>query len=91
MCGYEIFSPTSAELNILRQEDWEDWKTQNIEYVIHLAGRTFVPDSWENPEDFFKINTEGTLNVIRFCRAQNIGKTYISEYIYGHNKRNPIK
>ena len=66
MCGYEIFSPTSAELNILRQEDWEDWKTQNIEYVIHLAGRTFVTDSWENPEDFFKINTEGTLNVIRF-------------------------
>ncbi|RKI84084.1 NAD(P)-dependent oxidoreductase [bacterium 0.1xD8-71] len=90
MCGYEIFSPTSAELNILRQEDWEDWKTQNIEYVIHLAGRTFVPDSWENPEDFFKINTEGTLNVIRFCRAQNIGMTYISAYIYGQPKRNPI-
>lgn len=90
VCGYETFSPTSEKLNVLRREDWEAWKTENIEHVIHLAARTFVPDSWENPEDFIKINAEGTLNAIRFCRAQNIGLTYISAYIYGQPESNPI-
>ncbi len=88
--GFEILAPTSIELDVLYQCNWEDWKKQKIDHVIHLAGKTFVPDSWENPEKFFRVNTIGTLNAINFCRQQDIGMTYISAYIYGQPKSNPI-
>lgn len=89
-CGFEIYAPSSGDLNVLCQNDWNEWNAKDIGHVIHLAGKTFVPDSWKNPEDFFNVNTLGTLNAIRFCRAQNIGMTYISAYIYGQPESNPI-
>lgn len=89
-CGIETYAPTSGELDILNQEDWNKWEAKGIGHVIHLAGKTFVPDSWKNPEDFFKVNVMGTLNAIRFCREQNVGMTYVSAYIYGPPESNPI-
>lgn len=89
-CGIEIFAPTSGELDVLCQEDWNKWIAKGIGHVVHLAGKTFVPDSWKDPEDFFKVNVMGTLNAIRFCREQNAGMTYISAYIYGQPESNPI-
>lgn len=89
-CGFTIHAPSSEELDVLCQNDWNEWNEKDIGHVIHLAGKTFVPDSWKNPEDFFDVNTLGTLNAIRFCRAQNIGMTYISAYIYGQPESNPI-
>ncbi len=89
-CGYEVFTPSSRELNVAKQEDWEYWKGESVGHVLHLAGKTFIPDSWENPEQFFKINGIGTLNAVSFCKAQKVGMTYISAYIYGQSKQNPI-
>lgn len=89
-CGMEIYAPTSGELDVLCQEDWDKWDAKGIEHVIHLAGKTFVPDSWKNPEEFLKVNVLGTLNALRFSRVQNVGMTYISAYIYGQPESNPI-
>lgn len=88
--GYEVETPGSDVLNILRQDDWDKWKGKGITHVVHLAGKTFVPDSWEKPEEFFQVNTMGTLQALHFCREQHIGMTYISAYIYGQPKSNPI-
>lgn len=88
--GADIEAPDSQELNVSDREDMELWKEKNIEHVIHLAGETFVPFGWEEPEKFLEVNTGGTLKLIRFCRECGISMTYISAYIYGQPESNPI-
>lgn len=88
--GYNVEAPSSQKLNVLQGKDWEALRGRNFDYLVHLAGKTFVPDSWEKPEDFFCVNTMGTLQAIKFCREQKINMTYISAYIYGQPESNPI-
>lgn len=64
--------------------------SEEVKHVIHLAGKTFVPDSWKNPEEFLRVNTLGTQNVAEFCKNNKASLTYISAYIYGSNVVNPI-
>src|SRR5580765_7141489 len=40
----------------------------DVGHVFHLAGRSFVPDSWERPRAFYQVNVLGTANVLEFCR-----------------------
>lgn len=62
-----------------------------IDYVFHLAARTFVPDSWIESLDFYNTNVMGTGNILEFCRKNNIPLTYVSAYIYGDTNGTPIK
>lgn len=87
---YQVLRPSSRELNVVEAEDFECWMNMGIEHVIHLAGKTFVPDSWEKPADFFYTNLTGTLNAIEFCRKAGISMTYVSAYIYGQPDKLPI-
>ena len=59
-------------------------------HVYHLAGRTFVPDSWLDPVEFHRINVLGTANVLEFCRAQGARLTFVSAYLYGVPTRLPV-
>lgn len=61
-----------------------------IDYVYHLAGKTFIPESWENPVSFYHVNVQGTVNVLEFCRRKNIGLTYLNTYGYGEPDSLPI-
>lgn len=61
-----------------------------IDHVIHLAAKTFVPDSWATPSDFYQVNVMGTQHVLDFCRKENSSLTYISSYVYGKPKILPI-
>jgi len=81
--------------------DYEDgdiasWETlakleqENITQIFHLAGKTFVPDSWGDPQAFCRTNVLGTVNVLEFCRKSRIPMTYISAYVYGHPDSLPI-
>jgi nucleoside-diphosphate-sugar epimerase len=64
---------------------------QDISHVFHLAGRTFVPDSWEEPQAFCNTNVVGTFNVLEFCRKKRTPMTYVSAYVYGHPDSLPIR
>ncbi len=61
------------------------------DYVIHLAGRTFVPASWKDPFDFYRVNVLGTLNVAEYCRRHGISLIYLSAYVYGSTVSLPIR
>lgn len=61
-----------------------------MDHVFHLAGRTFVPDSWNDPVDFNRVNVLGTLNVLQFCRSVGARLTFVSAYLYGVPDRLPI-
>lgn len=61
-----------------------------VRHVIHLAGRSFVPDSWRTPLSFYETNVLGALNVLELCRAQGASLTLVSSYIYGQPRRLPV-
>lgn len=63
---------------------------KGVTHLIHLAGSTFVPKSWEEPHLFLETNVLGTSTALDFCRKQGCSMTYISAYIYGSDVINPI-
>lgn len=63
---------------------------ENIQHVFHLAGKTFVPDSWKYPKEFMRVNIGGTHNVLEFCSKHHAGLTYISSYVYGIPENLPV-
>jgi len=46
--------------------------------VYHLAALPFIPDSYVNPEEFFRVNVEGSINLIR----QAIDSRTVERFIY---------
>jgi nucleoside-diphosphate-sugar epimerase len=60
------------------------------DHVFHLAGLTYVPKSWEKPDDFYRTNVMGTLNVLEYCRRTKTRLTHISAYVYGTPQYLPI-
>jgi GDP-4-dehydro-6-deoxy-D-mannose reductase len=67
-----------------------DFSNYEVKHVCHLAARTFVPQSWEEPFDYYKVNFLGTLNILEYCRKHNASMTFISTYMYGTPQYLPI-
>ena len=86
--GHEVVELTSKEGNIALLQTWELIAPTQI--VIHLAARTFVPDSWEKPDLFLETNTLGTLRALEYCKKNNAKMVYISSYLYGNADILPI-
>jgi nucleoside-diphosphate-sugar epimerase len=63
---------------------------EKVSHVFHLAARTFVPDSWASPAEFYRTNVQGTVNVLEFCRRTGAALTFLSSYVYGRPLRLPI-
>ena len=63
---------------------------EGVRQVFHLAGKSFVPDSWQNPQAFYQTNVLGTVNVLEHCRRHGAVMVLISSYVYGQPQRLPI-
>jgi len=61
-----------------------------FDVFIHLAGLSFVPDSFRNPKQFYNININSTLNALELCREHNAKMIFISSYVYGEPDYLPI-
>ena len=61
-----------------------------VKTVIHLAGKSFVPSSWQDNNNFFLTNIIDS-NVLNYCK--NVGAKLImaSSYVYGIPEELPIK
>lgn len=88
--GYRVLTPGSSELNVEQWDHWAGFSETRIAHVVHLAGRTFVPDSWEHPIEFTQTNVIGTANALSFCQKKHIGMTMASAYLYGVQQCLPI-
>jgi UDP-glucose 4-epimerase len=72
-------------------EVFNEFKTGDIDIAVHLAARMFVPLSWKNPVDTYRVNVMGTLNLLEQCRKLDINKfIFASSYIYGQPEYLPI-
>lgn len=88
--GLEVIPIDSAVGDIANRGTLAMFAQQEIAHVFHLAGKTFVPDSWDDPQAFCQTNVLGTVNVLEFCRKNLIPMTYVSAYVYGHPDSLPI-
>lgn len=61
-----------------------------IEQVIHLSARSFVPDSWKSPAEFYEVNVRGTERILEFCRNCGASLIFVSSYVYGRPDSLPI-
>lgn len=50
----------------------------SFDYVVHLAGQSFVPRSFESPRETYEINVIGTLNLLESLK--NVG--FIGTFLY---------
>ncbi len=66
-------------------------RLEPVDHVFHLAGRTFVPDSWKNPVGFLTTNVVGMSNVLAFCRRVSAPLTFVSAYLYGKPEKLPLR
>lgn len=55
----------------------------DFDNCVHLAAKSFVPDSYKNPEEFYAANFLSTLNALSLCRKRNKRLIFISSYVYG--------
>lgn len=58
--------------------------------VCHLAGLLYVPNSWQDPAEFYRVNVFGTVNMLEYCRRYNSRLIFASSYIYGEPAYLPI-
>lgn len=70
---------------------WQSVKDiEPCDIIIHLAAKTFVPDSFKNPKEFYQVNFLATLNMLELARKWNARVIYIGSYIYGPPKYLPV-
>ena len=62
--NYNIVEINSSNGGVTNPEIFNGLLSNNFNHVFHLAGKTFVPESWEKPSLYFKINVHGTQNVL---------------------------
>jgi len=70
--------------------DWNQIKDIKADVFIHLANKSYVPDSYKYPLDFYNVNINSTLNILELARINNAKLIYLSSYIYGHPQYLPI-
>lgn len=63
---------------------------EGVGRVFHLAGKSYVPDSWQDPRGFYQANVMGAVNVLEHCRRHQAALTLISSYVYGPPQHLPI-
>jgi len=88
--GFDVLEFNSPKGDIVECDFLTEYKDKKIKHIFHLASKTFVPDSWENPIEFYKTSVIGTGNVLELCREQNISLTFVSAYLYGLPEKLPI-
>ena len=88
--GFDVSGLDLAGGDITVPSTFLRYEGEEFQHVIHLAGKTFVPESWKDPESFYRINLMGTINVLEFCRKSGSGLTYISSYLYGTPEYLPV-
>ena len=71
---------------------WDKLAKEDLVGIIHLAAQAGVRYSLENPKSYIASNVSGFLNVLEFCRHQNIKHLIYasSSSVYGMDSSQPF-
>lgn len=85
---YEPIALDRASGDVSSAATWREFPPADV--VVHLAGKSFVPDSWEDPGAFLRSNLSGTVEALEYCRTHRAHLVFLSSYMYGDAVRQPI-
>jgi len=86
--GLAIVEAAGASGDTAAEATWRRFPATDV--VVHLAGKTYVPESWEVPGSFVRTNLLGSIEALEYCRAHGARLVYLSSYLYGDVDRQPI-
>lgn len=86
--GYETIAVDRTWGDISVAATWRGFPPADA--VVHLAARSFVPDSWESPAGFLRTNLSGTVEALEYCRTHGAHLVFLSSYMYGDAVRQPV-
>jgi nucleoside-diphosphate-sugar epimerase len=89
--AHSVLELGRADGDIAEPETLKPFHEVPVDFLFHLAGRTYVPDSWQEPSNFQRVNVMGTANVLELCRKKKIPLICVSAYLYGVPALLPIK
>ena len=64
-------------------------KLPKLDAIVHLAAKSYVPDSYKDPRSFFETNVQGTTNMLEIARLQGARFVFMSSYVYGNPTQLP--
>ncbi|MCB0283067.1 MAG: NAD(P)-dependent oxidoreductase [Calditrichaeota bacterium] len=71
--------------------NWDAVKSiPKFDVLVHFAGKSYVPDSYKDPRQFYEVNIQGTLNALELCRMHSARMVFTSSYVYGQPDYLPI-
>ncbi len=89
--------PQAEELSILQGDICDnsivERALRHTQIIIHLAALPFVPDSYYHPRDFFRVNVDGTLNLLLGASKSESFERFVyisSSEVYGSAKYGPM-
>lgn len=89
-------NPIYDIIEISREKDKNicEWESlQNLpkcDFVIHLAAKTYVPESFNEPRLFYETNFIATLNALELSKNWGASFIYVSSYLYGSPQYLPV-
>lgn len=87
--GHEVVEISRSKgLNICQWDSIKD--IDACDAIVHLAAKTFVPDSFDNPREFYQVNMNATLNALELARLWKAKLIFMSSYFYGAPKYVPV-
>ena len=87
--GFDVLPKRRTDGDVTRSTTWDKFPASD--FLVHLAGLTFVPASWENPTDFVQSNSISTSHALDFCRKNKTKLIFLSTYLYSPKLSTPIK
>jgi nucleoside-diphosphate-sugar epimerase len=73
---------TKSRINILEKNQLQ--QIENVDAIVHLASKTSIKNSINNPYETYYTNIIGTLNILDFAKERKISQIInISTYVYG--------
>ena len=86
--GIESLAVRRQEGDIADAALWQGLPAAKV--LVHLAGRSFVPDSWTDRAGFLWANVIGTQHALDWCKRHGAGMVFASAYTYGVPQRLPV-
>jgi nucleoside-diphosphate-sugar epimerase len=86
--GLLVHAHQRADGDVAHQDTWRVMPPAKT--LVHLAGRSYVPDSWNDGAGFLQSNVIGTEHAMDYCRRHGARMVYISAYVYGIPESLPI-
>lgn len=70
----------------------EVFSTNHIHNVVHFAGKKSVKESQDFPLDYYSVNVEGTINLLKTMESFNVRNLIFSSTatVYGESKGAPV-